>query len=387
MISVINTAGQFEIIENKIYQNKKFMDANFCDLAYAQFGLTGFLEKELIMADSSNSKTLDDLTQKIGAVSLQELLPREYYIHSRLNSTNPKQQALLEKKLDPTYSEKQLNITRTQEAAAATQQAQTAAVGWSQVAKGGKKSRPVKVELVQPELITKESKLAAYAQALGAEFDELEALKAKETEILEAYATAEFKPQTVARGYFEHEEARVARELKLNQELRQKMIKDNRDQVLLRTLKSAIRATPSAMPEGQERLDKEEKAQEILSPLYGRRVDERMQDVARLRTDREAARYYAKAPLLKPKKLANDVPALASTLDARQRFSAMMMQKAMTPAVLSSEEAAQLATLDETRRGLSFTNPLRSDRASEMNRNVILGRELDGKAKKFKPIV
>jgi shikimate dehydrogenase len=41
---VINTAGQFNTIENIISQKEKWMGAKFYDLSYAQFGLTPFLK-------------------------------------------------------------------------------------------------------------------------------------------------------------------------------------------------------------------------------------------------------------------------------------------------------------------------------------------------------
>ena len=131
----------------------------------------------------------------------------------------------------------------------------------------------------------------------------------------------------------------------------------------------------------------EEKAQAILKPLYLNRINERYKEIAKIKTDREDARYYAKYPIQPPKKLANDNPALSKTLEDRLKFSELMMAKAKMPAKLNREEVTQAVELHKKRQELVFSNPLKSAEASEKNRNVTDGRVIDGRAKKFKPLV
>jgi shikimate dehydrogenase len=76
---VINTAGQFDLLENIIFKNIKLAGAKFFDLSYAQSGLTNFLEK----AKSFRPTWMDD-----GLAMLVEQAAESFYVwHQRKPET------------------------------------------------------------------------------------------------------------------------------------------------------------------------------------------------------------------------------------------------------------------------------------------------------------
>lgn len=76
---VINTAGQFDLLENNIFKKIKLAGAKFFDLSYAQSGLTIFLEK----AKSFRPTWMDD-----GLAMLVEQAAESFYVwHQRKPET------------------------------------------------------------------------------------------------------------------------------------------------------------------------------------------------------------------------------------------------------------------------------------------------------------
>lgn len=122
-------------------------------------------------------------------------------------------------------------------------------------------------------VISKQSKLAAYEKALKDELDELIYLKSQENEVIENYAIFNFKREKVSVGFLEGPSAHNARTKKINKLNRQKFIEAHGDIALAEELDSQIKDNPHAIPEGKERWAKEKKAQAWLDEAaYKKRV-------------------------------------------------------------------------------------------------------------------
>ena len=283
---------------------------------------------------------------------------KEDFIASKLNPSDVKEKQQLKNKLTLTYSEKKANREKQ-------------------------------------GVFSRESKLKAYTKELESQFDEKARLQNSEASIMNDYAKARFieKPIPLHHslswgiGYFKSAEQSMADEKAFNAERRKRFILTNREPVLLEVLRSAIKTDLASNEDEKRALEKEDKAQIILSPLCQKRIDERKQEMTKIGTDRQNTRYYAPVATPPNKHITNDAPELASTVAARQRFSEVMIKKARSVPEPTQEETQIFAQLDQKRKELTFSNPARSDAASTANRHVTEGRVLDGRSKKFKPLV
>jgi hypothetical protein len=306
------------------------------------------------MADSSHSTPeVDSLTQKIAAVSLQSPsqeqanLAKQTFINAKINPADPKEKIRLEKMLAPTYTERQTETPPS-----------------------------------------REQKLDEYIKELERQFDELEQLQAEEKEILEAHSQKHYIPRTrpidSIYGMFtlESNEAKLLREKEFNELRRIRKMNETRSTVLHEALRLKIREYPDRIPEGLEKLNKEEMAQEILAPLYKKRVEDRKQDLATVKKLREENRYYAKPPVAPKRDITNDAPELNGLIGMHYR--SQLLKNALSHRPLETIPDAKEV---EKRRALIEKNLALSDRWSKDNKDVMNGRILDGRAKKYKPLV
>jgi hypothetical protein len=239
-----------------------------------------------------------------------------------------------------------------------------------------KKDNTENEELDQKIAAEAEKALSPKEKALMAEKAEheaeIKALQEQENVILENFAQENFKPASVPRGYFEKDDAYKARNEIAQAKQRLDFIAQNKEKVLLEALRSAIRQNASAMPEGEQVLNKEEELQARLGAFYGKRADERRQDVEKVRADRNTARYYAPAPVAPKKHISNDAPGLNLSVGRHfgiqwQSVLARELQKSFVPKVLNTAELEQ-------RQKMIAENQAASAEASRINKNITDGR-------------
>ena len=327
------------------------------------------LEKERTMADSSVKEVNiigqdESLALQLSTITLDLFPPlaqsesyrraKENFIESKLNPIDIKEKKQLDHKLKLSYSEKELNIET-------------------------------------PGSFSRESKLEAYRKELASQFHEATLLQESETSIMESYSQERFKGKPISlytswKHYFKSPDEKATEEKTFNAACREQFIATNREAVLLDVLLGAIKGELNNK-EKIALLEKENKAQEILLPLYIKRINERKQEVMKIEADCKHARRYAPVAVAPKKDLTNDAPILVSMLNARQRLSEMMMTKVMTEAKPTKEENSLVLQLEQKRKQLVLSNPQRSEQASIANRNVIQGRQLDGYCREFRPLV
>ncbi len=285
------------------------------------------------------------------------------YIKSKIYPTDHKEKARLERKLALTYSDKQANQLQLDELLKSPQDL----------------SQPI---INTPKLISKKSKLESYAKELSEEYDELERLKQEEKDILETYTYHFFKPERLKQWYFESDQVYASRVASYEAEARKEFVKNNRDQVLLNALKAKIiRETPNFSGEATL-LEKEDKAQTLLTPFYNQRKSERYQEIEKIKIAREDNRYYSTTPQVPKKHLTNDAPELNLSVGMHYRYALLQkeLQKTPEPEVIDSEEK-------EKRLALIEKNKKRSNTASYWSKNATDTSVWQGKAKPFKKLV
>lgn len=283
-------------------------------------------------------------TPEMNKVLLEVELPKidsekEKYIQSKLNLTNEKEQKLFALKLQPGYMERKAGITT-------------------------------------------EIKLANYVKELEDEYEEAKELQAQTDFIINELVEQNFQPEKAVKKFWESEESRAAREIKENDARRQHYIETNRDEVLLNALKYEISHAMVPNIEDIKKLEQEEKAQKVVQPIANKRIFDTVQDLKALSKDKAYDRYYAKPPVQPKKDITNDFPDLEAAIGVHFRYPLLQkeLSKKIKPEVLTNSDKQKFAELINK-------NQDRSDKASAANKDVTDGRVLDGRAKKFRPII
>lgn len=348
------------------------------------------------LESQEESKETEALELEMAAMLLeqQDADPKAHFIYTKLNPIDPKEKAKLEQKLALTYSEKLYNTEQLQLAQKQPKPVKKlknvtlpAVENMQDVPALAPASAP-KVKtwpMFEPKpLITRESKIADYTQELSRQFDEQQSLEQEQTQILEQHAKANYQPKVAEKGWrvWETPEQTEARVRARNIEKRRNFIKTHESMVLFEALLDEIKKTPSLMPETQANFEKELKAQTLLMPLYHLRQQARAAELTHLCADKQKARAYEPAPVMPLRQLKNDAPDLGVLIGAHYR--AGLLQKEL-------EKPREKIKLDQQkvqeRRSLIQQHQADDRAASVVNQHITEARVLDGRVKKFKPMV
>lgn len=266
---------------------------------------------------------------------------KEKYVQSRLNLTNPKEQKHLALKLQPGYMEKEAGITA-------------------------------------------EQKLANFKKELEAEYEEIKDLQSQTAFLIQEAVAQNFVSEKEKPWIWESEDsqARVDREKSKNEARLKRYIETNQDDILLKALKQEIRLELQDKPEKIQKLDNKEKAQAFVQPIANKRISDTTQALKALSKDREYTRYYAKPPVQPKKNITTDFPDLEAAIGVHFRYP--LLQKELNKPIASNNMDA---SEKQKRQELIEKNQLRSDQASQINKDVTDGRVLHGSVKKFKPVI
>lgn len=307
----------------------------------------------------SGTTELDLLQQQLQDVSLKDdnmdlsdsnethieqpkiITEKEKYVQSRLNPTNPKEQKHLALKLQPGYMERKAGMTA-------------------------------------------EQKLANFKKELEAEYEETKELASQSEFLIKEAVTQNVKAEKEKPWPWESEEsqARIDREISNNEARRKKYIEANQDDILLKALKQEIRLELQDKPEKIQKLDNKEKAQAFVQPIANKRISDTTQALKALSKDRAYTRYYAKPPVQPKKDITTDFPDLEAAIGVHFRYP--LLQKELNkPIVCNNMDASE----KQKRQELIEKNQLRSDQASQINKDVTDRRALHGSVKKFKPVI
>lgn len=243
---------------------------------------------------------------------------------------------------------------------------------------------------LQPQLmerkagITAEQKLASLTQAFEAEYAETKDLQEQTKFLIQEAVAQNFKPEKEKPWIWESEESqsRIDREKSKNEARLKHYVETNKEDILLKALKQEIRLGLQDRPEDIQNLDNEEKAQAFVQPIADKRISDTDKELHKLKKDREYARYYAKPPVSPKKDITTDFPGLNAAVGLHFRYPLLQkeLDKKEKPKLVSPSEKEQYRKLIEQ-------NQLRSDKASEVNKNVTEGRVLADSVKRFKPVI
>lgn len=301
------------------------------------------------MTDSHHIN-LDDVTQKFQDLNMSwipnsrqpALSPKEKYINEKIYPINKKDLLNLERKLTPNYTERQLNFkTEQEQAPSKLMQKKLAELSDKRHKKEViKKKANSRVQPIPSTLITRESKLAVYKNELERDYNEREKLAQAENVILESYTQKYFKPVVATKGFLETEEMRQVRGEMENKAARLQFMKENRESALLYALRTEIRKDLSHEPKEIEKLNKEEKVQNLLdNPVYKYRVGSHVQNTTAFK--------------MKPQDKKTAAEKLSLSLEAK-------LQAGLQSKELFSVDALKKTPLERTMMFSQFKNALAS---------------------------
>lgn len=178
-------------------------------------------------------------------------------------------------------------------------------------------------------------KLQAYKEVLSKEFAEKAALEAESAQVLEKFAQDNFKPASVARGYFEKDEPYNKRNAEAQAKQRLDFIAQNKDKVLLEALRLEIKNHPITFDpkdiqsgeihpdeiQLEKNREQEERLQSHLSGFYQERKNQRNRECEIIEEERGTERYYKVRPSLPAKDISNDNPLLDNSVEVARRVA------------------------------------------------------------------